>query len=272
VERRPSLDQVLARGILDAKRDLGWSERTLAQRAGVSQSTVNRLARDGASTIAIGRIERLLDAAGARVEVIVRSPSVVGESRQRDAAHAPCSGHIRARLEPGGWAVDQEVEVGDGSVRGWIDTLAFHARARTMLVAEIKTESDDIGAAQRQLAWYEREAWAAARQRAWNVERVVVLLLLLMTQRNDDLVARNSQLLRQLLPVRGLRLQAIVDDPASLDRRICRGLAMIDPRSRRRGWLRAAVVDGRRTVAPYANYADFMRHLEADRSARRRPR
>jgi hypothetical protein len=35
-------------------------------------------------------------------------------------------------------------------------------------------------------------------------------------------------------------------------------LAMIDPSSRRREWLIRTAVDGRRSAAPYADYADFI--------------
>jgi hypothetical protein len=35
-----------------------------------------------------------------------------------------------------------------------------------------------------------------------------------------------------------------------------RGLALIDPTSRRQGWLIRARVDGRRSAAPFRDYAD----------------
>jgi hypothetical protein len=38
-----------------------------------------------------------------------------------------------------------------------------------------------------------------------------------------------------------------------------RALAMIDPFSRRAVWLRPLRVDGRRSPAPFRDYADFMR-------------
>ena len=46
------------------------------------------------------------------------------------------------------------------------------------------------------------------------------------------------------------------------------GLAMIDPSSRRREWLIRTTVDGRRSAAPYVDYADFMRRRE-ERAGRR---
>jgi hypothetical protein len=40
-----------------------------------------------------------------------------------------------------------------------------------------------------------------------------------------------------------------------------RGLALIDPTSRRRDWLLPSRSDGRRTRAPYMDYADAARRL-----------
>jgi hypothetical protein len=40
-----------------------------------------------------------------------------------------------------------------------------------------------------------------------------------------------------------------------------RGLALIDPSSRRRAWLIRTRLDGRRSPAPFADYADAARRL-----------
>jgi hypothetical protein len=93
---------------------------------------------------------------------------------------------------------------------------------------------------------------------------VLVALLLLMTVHNDELIARNSLLFRQRLPLRATALQALVDEPAAMQRRVVRAVALIDPRSRRSAWLRSTTVDGRRTRPPYRDYAEFMDRLDMD--------
>ena len=45
-----------------------------------------------------------------------------------------------------------------------MDLLAWHPATGLLLVIEVKTELHDLGANERQLNWYEREAWAAARR------------------------------------------------------------------------------------------------------------
>jgi hypothetical protein len=128
-----------------------------------------------------------------------------------------------------------------------------------VLVIEVKTELHDLGQVERQLGWYEREAWAAARRLHWRPERVVGALLLLATEETDERLRANREPLAASFPVRAAGLASIVDAGSAATR--ARALAMIDPRSKRRRWLRAARMDGRRTVAPYRDYADFMRAL-----------
>jgi hypothetical protein len=67
--------------------------------------------------------------------------------------------------------------------------------------------------------------------------------------------------------VRAGALEAWLADPAGMPHPQGLGLAMIDPMSRRRNWLRPTVLDGRRRPPRYEDYSDFMRRL-----ARRRPR
>jgi hypothetical protein len=50
------------------------------------------------------------------------------------------------------------------------------------------------------------------------------------------------------------------------------GIALIDPRSHRKEWLLRARSHGRRTPAPYRNYADFVTQLEEGRVNRRSDR
>lgn len=263
------LGEAIASAIRIGRRTLGWSQRRLAGEAGLSQSTVSRLERGRATGIPLEAIDATLEVLGISLRISVGGQALTAP-RQHDGAHAPSVGYAGRRLAADDWIVELEAEVGDAHRRGWIDILGYRPDARTLLVTEIKTESDDVGATQRQLGWYEGQAWAAARARGWRVDRLVVVLILLMTEWNEELVARNSTLLRQWLPTRATRLQRAVDDPGALEYRITRGLAMVDPRSRRRAWLRPTRVDGRRTPAPYADYATFMQALERDLQARRR--
>jgi hypothetical protein len=123
----------------------------------------------------------------------------------------------------------------------------------------VKTELHDAGAVQRTLGWYEREAWTAARSFGWRPRRATAALLLLCSEENDQRVVANRDLLRQAFPARAGAIDAWLRDPrAPLP---ARSLAVIDPRTRRRDWLRPTRSDGRRSPAPYRDYADAARRL-----------
>ena len=201
----------------------------------------------------------LVETMGGRLRIEVDTPFLGDRRGQLDPAHARMSGYVARRLEGRGWKVASEVEVGVDRSRGWVDLLAFNPRTRLLLVIEFKTEIHDLGQIDRVIGWYEREAWAAARRFGWRPVAVTGCLLLLMTQGNDAAVRFNRESLRRLFPARAGALNEILESEAPIPPRGARALAMVDPRSKRRTWLRPTADDGRRAPAPYVDYADFMR-------------
>lgn len=138
-------------------------------------------------------------------------------------------------------------------MHGWIDLLAFDARTGTVVIVEIKTRLDDLGAIERQLGWYERRAFQMARNLGWQPRRLSVWLLLLASDEIDAAIRANRELLRTAFPSRAPEMLASLDGiPAGTSR----GLALVDPSSRRQDWLIRARVDGRRSTAPFPDYAD----------------
>jgi len=263
MERDGDLSGMIASIVRVTRDEIGWSQDQLADRAGVSQSRVSRIERGQADRVAFGAVQSVVSACGARWSVI--PPRTESRVRQRDPAHARCSAYIRGHLEALGFVVEQEVEIGDGPTRGWIDLLAYHPVARILHLGEVKTEARDVGGIQRQVRWYERMAWSAARRFGWQPRLIVVGLYLLATVANDELVSLNREVLAQVFPVRAQGLAAALASPETADRPTAWALAMIDPLSRRAAWLRASRSDGRRTQAPYRDYADFMERWRAKR-------
>lgn len=236
--------------------EIRWSQHELSRRTGVSQSTISRIEAARLDDVPLGTVAVLLEAMGGRLRVEAEAPFLGDRGRQVDPAHARMSGYVTRRLDRSGWLVATEVEVGGNRSRGWIDILAFSPATRNVLVIELKTELHDIGAIDRTLGWYEREAWAASRRLGWRPAVVASCLLLLMTVQNDAAIRLNRDVLRLVFPTRSRSLNAWVTGPGHLDRR---AMAMIDPHSKRQLWIRPTVDDGRRTQAPYVDYADFMR-------------
>lgn len=249
----------MARSVKDGRQAFGWSQRELGRRARVSRQMVGRVERATVSP-SLEVSARLFGALGIEAELVVRLPFLMDRQRQRDPAHARCGAYVQRRLEKANLAVRREVEVVHGRSHGWIDLLAIDPHSGTLLVIEIKTQLDDLGQIERSLSWYEREAVAAARRLGWRPRRVNGWLLLLATAAADSRVVENREALGAAFPGRapGMIEWLRGSDPGALDRR---ALAMIDPRNRRQAWLIRSRVDGRRTPAPYRDYADFMASL-----------
>ena len=256
--------EVVGTATLGLRTAIGWTQRELGVRIGMAQSEISRIERGVLTDLTLATAERVLGAMGARLVITLETPLLIDRQRQREPAHARCSAHVAARLERSGWQVATEVEIGGDRSRGWIDVLAFHPSTGILLVIEIKTEIHDLGAIQRSMGWYEREAWMAAGRLGWQPGRLLGCLLLLATDANDTRVAANRQPFAVGFPARATDLAEVVAGGSTVPQG--RAVAMIDPRSRRIAWLRPLRVDGRRSPAPYLDYADFMRAVN------RRPR
>lgn len=262
----PPVQPVRAVGaaVRDLRRALGWTQNSLAERAGLSQSLVSAVELGHVSDLTFATATRLLEAMGARLTVGVNPPFLGDRERQRDPVHATCSTHVARRLAAAGWEVATEVEVGGDRSRGWIDVIAFHPATRLLLIIEIKTEIHDFGAIERTLGWYEREAWSSVRRIGWKPQIVLAGLLVLATEANDRRLSEIGESVRRALPARARDLAPAIESGAST--RGGRFVAMIDPGSRRRDWLRPLWIDGRRTRAQYVDYASFLRSRHSRRT------
>jgi transcriptional regulator with XRE-family HTH domain len=237
---------------------LDLTQEQVASRAGISRAYYSKVER-GRETPSLALIERIADALGLRLSLAVQPPVIHGEPVSRDVVHARCSAYIGRRLRGAGWVVVREVLIEAGHHRGWIDLLAFDPRSGTVLVIECKTRLDDVGAVERQIAWYERVAWNVATDQGWQVRRVVSWLVVLASEEVEATVKSHRDLLAEAFPGRAHDMLGVAADGTTrCDRR---GLAMVDPRSRRADWLIRTRVDGRRSPSPYVGYAHAARLL-----------
>jgi DNA-binding XRE family transcriptional regulator len=240
------------RAIRTSRIDAGWSQRELAARLGTSQAAISRLESGSGPHLDVRLASATLHLLGIRMQLDWATIGLAGRREQRDLVHARCCGHAARRLGGFAWEVRQEVEIGTGRYRGWIDLLAYRAVDRSLFCAEIKTEIDDVGRIQRTLAWYEREAWHVARRVGWQPRKVCSALLVLCSTENDARVMSNRTILEQAFPARARELGLWLATPGLPIPPM--GLAMIDPRSLRADWLRPTMSDGRRSLARYADY------------------
>jgi transcriptional regulator with XRE-family HTH domain len=237
---------------------LDITQQVLADAAGVSRSLVAAIEAGNANP-SLDVVMRIGDALGLELQLVGRPPVALG-TRTRNTVHAQCSGYVDRRLRATGWETRREVEVVGDRSHGWIDLLAFDPRTRVLVIVEVKTWLEDMGAIERQLAWYERSAMDVAAGLGWQPSSIASWLLLLASEEVEDALRQHRDLLRIAFPRRAIDMRLDVVQPGRL-LTTGRGLALIDPTSRRRDWLLPSRSDGRRTRAPYMDYADAARRL-----------
>ncbi len=254
------LRATFAQAAFDARLALDLTQQQVAHRVGVSRSYIAKVEL-GLLAPSLGMIERIGDALGLEIQLVIRAQVFPAGTRVNDAVHARCSAYVDRRLRALGWETAREVEIVHGRSHGWIDLMAFDRRTGTLLIIEIKTRLDDLGALERQIGWYERMAWESARGLGWRPTSVFAVVLALASDEVERVVRTHRELLALAFPLRAQDLGEVIDNPRT--RGAGRGFALIDPSSRRRDWLIKTSIDGRRSRLPYAGYADAVRPTAA---------
>jgi len=255
--RRRLLDEVGA-ALRQARLARRWSQRRLARASGFDHSIIGRIERGRLPHLSFRTAIGVLEALGVEPQLRLLAPRV-DDQPVRDRAHARCVAMVARRLERAGYEVATEVEVGSGRWRGFIDVMAIHSTQRLLLVVEVKTELRDVGEVDRQVAAYVDAAWTAAAGRGWRPRGVTGILALLATSETDRRLAEHRAYLDRAFALRARELAELAQGhPGPIPPRGLRGLAMIDPASRRRQWLLPSAIDGRRTPAPYPDRAAYL--------------
>jgi transcriptional regulator with XRE-family HTH domain len=250
----------LARWCLQTRLELDITQAQVAIAAGVSRSLVVSI-EAGTANPSLDIVDRVGRALGVEFDLGGRRPLLIGGPHQRDLVHARCSGYVQRRLTSAGFQIAREIEVIHGRTHGWIDLLAFDPRTGLLLIVEVKTSIDDLGAIERQVGWYERLAVSTALERGWRPEAVFSWLLVLATTNVDQTIRMQRDVLQRAFPMRAAAMRAMLNGQRAVTG-TGRGLALIDPSSRRRDWLLPSRSDGRRSDAPYLDYSDALRRME----------
>jgi transcriptional regulator with XRE-family HTH domain len=247
MERHDPIRVTFGRACRDVRGRLGLTLEEVAAAAAITASYLARIER-GQVNPTFEAVDRIAEALGIQLSLDIRPPVFLGTPPVSDLVHARCSAYVDRRLQAADWLTAREVALLDGRYRGWIDLLAFDSTTRSLLIIQIKTRLDDIGALERQLGWYERAAPQLARELGWPPVSIRSVVLFLATEEVERTLAANRDVLALAFPRR--------DDVLLPNTVTGRGLALIDPRRRRRSWLMRSRIDGRRGSAPYRNYAD----------------
>jgi transcriptional regulator with XRE-family HTH domain len=235
------------------------TQQQLAAEVGLARGYIATL-ESGRANPSLGVVTRVAKALDMEVDLVIRAPIVIDGPTQRDLVHARCSGYVDRRLRAAGFVTAREIEIVHARSHGWIDLLAFDHRTSTLVIIEIKTRLDDLGAVERQIGWYERSAFAAARRLGWRPARSVSWLVVLASTEAEAVIRSNRAVIDEAFPIRAPAVTAWMTDRVGAPP-TGRVLAMIDPTSRRRYWLIRTRLDGRRSDPPFRDYADAVRRL-----------
>jgi transcriptional regulator with XRE-family HTH domain len=180
-----------------------WRQEDLARAAGVSRQTVSRVELGRLDGVPLGSLRRVFAAVDVRVTVALRG---VGAELPRVAgAHHAAMHEDMARFFGtfDEWAAVPEVTFSEFGERGSVDILAWHARSRSLLVIELKTELVDLQETASTLDRKPRLAMKIARDRGWEPASVSTWLVIAEARHNRRAVAQHAAFLWSRLPADG---------------------------------------------------------------------
>jgi len=230
----------------------------LADRVGVTRGYIAGIEM-GRANPTLDVVTKIAVALDLEVDWHIRPPIIHDAVQTGDLVHARCSAYVDRRLRAVGLLTAREVEIVHARSHGWIDLLAYDPNSSGLLLIEVKTRIDDLGALERQIGWYERSALDAARRLGWRPVRVVTWLVVLASAEADAGIHAHRTLFDDAFPVRAHEALRWLGNRG--EARSGRVLAMIDPLSRRRDWLIRTRSDGRRSDPPYRNLREAARRL-----------
>jgi len=196
-------DARVGRGLRAIRLRLGWRQRDVADRSGVSQPVISRGERGHFDVLTLRAIRRIAAALDAEVDVSLRWRGAAID-RLLDERHAGLVGALSERLTALRWEVATEVTYSRYGERGSIDLLGFHADTRSLLVSEIKTDVGSVEATVRKHDEEVRLAATVARERlGWHATSVSRLLVLPAESTARRQVDRHRAIFDRAYPSRG---------------------------------------------------------------------
>lgn len=191
-----------------------WRQQDLSERAGVSATLVARIERGAWASIPLGKIRRVAESLGARLDSIVRWQGA-DLGRLLDARHAAMHESM-ARLLGGldGWQFEPEVSFSIYGERGIIDILAWHPGRRMLLVIELKTEIVEVSGLLGSMDQRRRLAREIGARFGWEALSVSSWVVVAESRTSRRAVAAHAGVLRAKMPLDGRGIGAWLRDPA----------------------------------------------------------
>jgi transcriptional regulator with XRE-family HTH domain len=191
-----------------------WRPEDLAAAARTSRWTVARVESGRIEELAVARIRRIVDALGARLDLVLRWQGA-DLDRLLNARHSALHAAVMRLFDDlEGWTLTAEVSFSIYGERGIIDILAWHAPSRTLLIIELKTEIVDVNDVMGTMDRRRRLAPQIARERGLDPARIGVWVIVEDLPSNHRRLAANQSVLRAAFPSDGRTMRRWLDAPA----------------------------------------------------------
>jgi transcriptional regulator with XRE-family HTH domain len=189
------------------------TQRDVAIASDVPRGVVAAVERGRLERVRLGHLTRLAAALDATVDHTLRWRG--GDlPRLVNGRHAALHEAVASRLaELPEWDYEPEVSFNEYGERGIIDGFAWHARTRSLLVDELKSEFVDISELMGTADRKRRVAAEIARRRGWYPASVSIWVVVADGRTNRRALARHEQALRAKFPADGHAVSAWLRQP-----------------------------------------------------------
>lgn len=205
-------DVALGRLFRELRVRLNWTQRTVADRAGISRSAYSEIERGHVGKVQVDTIRKV----GAVLEVRIKlEASWRGAAVDivRSSRHASMAERVTTLLVNAGWEVRPEVSFNWYGERGVVDLVAWHARSRTLLLVELKTELADVNDLLVVTDRRRRLADRIAEPFGWQPAVVAQWVAVADSRTNERRLAAHRALLRAAFPDDGRALGGFLARP-----------------------------------------------------------
>ncbi len=197
------------------RRKTGHTQNELAVWAGVPRIDVIRIEAGRAADVKLGRVRRILEAAGGRGRLV---PWWNGAAADRllDERHAALVERAARVFRARGWQTAVELSFAEFGERGSIDIFAAHGARLAIAVCEVKSEFGSLEELNRTLDVKERLAPKLAHARfGWWPNIVGRLLIVPRDNAIRRIVAAHPATMAAAYPARSREVRAWLRQPAA---------------------------------------------------------
>ena len=205
-------DLAIGRLFRELRIRLGWPQRVVAARAGISASAYSAIERGLLDTVPVGKLRKVAGVLEVRLALEPRWRGAAID-RVRGFRHSTMADEVTRILVAAGWIVRPEVSFSWYGERGIVDLVAWHAATGTVLLVEIKTELADVNDLLGTSDVRRRLAARIVEPFGWKPVGVAQLIVLAESRTNRRRLAEHRNVIRAAFPDNGHALRGWLRTP-----------------------------------------------------------